>query len=179
MLGSELGEPGSRVQDLNCATTLCLRLGQGDVRARLEQPKGNIQTSGTVRGEGSGLLGMAKIGDGSKGRQVSAHWKEELSNSRAVWQWMGCPGQDEAPCHRQSARKEAGVLGRVEGIPELERGLSLEVKADNTLFLSQTLPLRRPQWLVQKAQMVISASGQMWGPSEDVFVGEMTTDTGD
>ena len=71
------------------------------------------------------------------------------------------------------------MLGRVEGIPELERGLSLEVKADNTLFLSQTLPLRRPQWLVQKAQMVISASGQMWGPSEDVFVGEMTTDTGD
>lgn len=71
------------------------------------------------------------------------------------------------------------MLGRVEGIPELERGLYLEVKTDNTLFLSQTFPLRRPQWLVQKAQMVISASGQMWGPSEDVFVGEMTTDTGE
>lgn len=69
------------------------------------------------------------------------------------------------------------MLRRVEGIPELERGLYLEVKTDNTLFLSQTVPLCRPQWLVQKAEMVISASGQMWGPSEVVFVGEMTTDT--
>lgn len=92
---------------------------------------------------------------------------------------MGCPGQDQAPCHEQLARKEACVLRRVEGIPELERGLYLEVKTDNTLFLSQTVPLCRPRWLVQKAEMVISASGQMWGPSEDVFVGEMTTDTGE
>ena len=60
------------------------------------------------------------------------------------------------------------MLHRVEGIPELERGLYLEVKTDNTLFLSQTVPLCRPRWLVQKAEMVISASGQMWGPSEDV-----------
>lgn len=63
MQGSELGEPRSRVQDLNYSTTLHLRLGQRDLRARLEQSKGNIQTSGTVRAGGSGPVGMAKIGD--------------------------------------------------------------------------------------------------------------------
>lgn len=91
MPGSELGEPGSRVQDLNYSTTLHLRLGQRELRARLERSKGNVQTSETVRGGGSGPVGMAKTRDGSKGRQVSAHWKEEISNKQSYLTVDGLP----------------------------------------------------------------------------------------
>lgn len=71
------------------------------------------------------------------------------------------------------------MLGRVEGIPELERGLYLEVKTDNTSSFPRLSLCTGLSSSYRRQQMVISASGQMWGPSEDVFVGEMTTDTGE
>ena len=36
-------------------------------------------------------MGMAKTRDGSKGRQVSAHWKEELSNNQSYLAVDGLP----------------------------------------------------------------------------------------
>lgn len=91
MLGFELGELGSRVQDLNHSATPPLRLGQRDLRARLEWPKDNIQASGTMGEKSVVPLGMTKGGNGSKGRQVSAHWMEELPNEQSCLAVDGLP----------------------------------------------------------------------------------------
>lgn len=86
--------------------------GPGAIFKRLEQ-----------WGEESSPLGMAK-GGGWKWRQAGLSSLEgRTSNRHNGRQWMGRPGLQQASCLWQPVRKEACVLGLVDGTPALGRGL--------------------------------------------------------
>lgn len=129
------------------------------MRAKLEQPKGTVQTSGT-RGRRP-LWGRPKVEvEGEKGGPLLPR-RQNFLGSRVVWLRMGCSGQYQAPCHRQLARKEACVLGRMEGVLRWAEGCAaLEGNPGCTPVLSQTFLCAA----LGGSCMVIAASGQMWDP---------------